>query len=258
MSGENASDSDSPEHALIEVSTLAVKIKARVSKPGYTAPQNSSELCRRFKTHLLTLAEMTTLIPVTVVVGAVNLVGGVCSAFTRPARQDFEHAAEQAEGKRREGTSELEITKQSGGSHTQLQEPDLENAIWSVRDLLNQLRQKGLHVETRKLSDGRIALMIVPHEELSATEQLLATKLIPRAAVEETLTEQSTLLDRSVSDLDLPLAGLGALHKAGVRTIRELISLSAKQLLEIDGFGETSLDAVRRELFSIGQMLDGD
>ncbi len=258
MSDQTQNQPTDPDSAPIEVSTLAVKVKGRTSHQSYAPPENTAELWGRLRKHVLTLAEMTVLVPVTVVVGAVNLVGGACSVFTRPPREDFEVEAEKVEGKRREESSKPQSNVVPDPSGPQEQTSEIEIALKSAQSLLDQFRERGLQVGFRKLPNGKVALIIVPPDEFNATEELLEHKSIPKLATQQSLDGDATSLDRSVAELDLTLQALGALHKLQISTVRQLVGLSAADLLEIDGFGELSLEAVRRELLTLGLHLDGD
>lgn len=66
---------------------------------------------------------------------------------------------------------------------------------------------------------------------------------------------QDAKLAMSVSDLRLSARTLSALEQANIRTVRDLVSKTEDQLLELRNFGETALAEVREKLATLGLRL---
>ena len=55
-------------------------------------------------------------------------------------------------------------------------------------------------------------------------------------------------LDRSIEDLGLSARTVNALTNNGIRTVRDLVTLSEQDLRELRGFGSKALDEVKDKL----------
>jgi DNA-directed RNA polymerase subunit alpha len=58
-----------------------------------------------------------------------------------------------------------------------------------------------------------------------------------------------------VSDLKLSLRANNCLHEEGIQTVRDLVSRSREELLEVRNFGETTLEEIEEKLTEIGLKL---
>jgi DNA-directed RNA polymerase subunit alpha len=86
----------------------------------------------------------------------------------------------------------------------------------------------------------------------------LGTRLAPpigdmdKATVDEGLESK---LNMSIHELDLSVRATNCLESANVNTVRDLVTMSDRQLLELRSFGKTSLDEVKRKLADLGLSL---
>jgi DNA-directed RNA polymerase subunit alpha len=104
---------------------------------------------------------------------------------------------------------------------------------------------------------------IQPDEALSQAAQLVQghMEIYSRlAAVEEMIElvetevepEEESILDASIDSLELSIRSMNCLKNANIRTLRDLVSRSEKQMVEIRNFGEKSLKEVREKLEALG------
>jgi len=100
---------------------------------------------------------------------------------------------------------------------------------------------------------------ITPDEALSQAAQLVQGHMdifMRLAEVEEIEVvqeekvepEQDSIFDASIEILDLGIRSMNCLKNANIRTIRDLVSRSEKEMTEIRNFGEKSLKEVREKL----------
>ena len=68
----------------------------------------------------------------------------------------------------------------------------------------------------------------------------------------ETTTEEESILEASIDSLELSIRSMNCLKNANIRTLRDLVSRSEKQMVEIRNFGEKSLKEVREKLEALG------
>jgi large subunit ribosomal protein L17 len=73
-----------------------------------------------------------------------------------------------------------------------------------------------------------------------------------KATVDEGLESK---LNMSIHELDLSVRATNCLESANVNTVRDLVQMSDRQLLELRSFGKTSLDEVKRKLADLGLSL---
>lgn len=102
-----------------------------------------------------------------------------------------------------------------------------------------------------------------PEEALSQAAQLVQGHLdiySKLSAVEEVEHEDETdegpeeesILEASIDSLELSIRSMNCLKNANIRTLRDLVSRSEKQMVEIRNFGEKSLKEVREKLEALG------
>ncbi len=65
-------------------------------------------------------------------------------------------------------------------------------------------------------------------------------------------------LNMSIHELDLSVRATNCLESAEVNTVRDLVVMNEKELLEVRSFGKTSLDEVKRKLVDLGLSLADD
>ena len=105
---------------------------------------------------------------------------------------------------------------------------------------------------------------IGPEEALSQAAQLVQghldiyTRLAdveeaepPPAAADEP-KEEDSILDASIETLELSIRSMNCLKNANIRTLRDLVSRSERDMVEIRNFGEKSLKEVRSKLEVLG------
>ena len=105
---------------------------------------------------------------------------------------------------------------------------------------------------------------IGPEEALSQAAQLVQghmdiyTSLAeveesPEAPVKEAEPEEEdSILDASIETLELSIRSMNCLKNANIRTLRDLVSRSEREMVEIRNFGEKSLKEVRSKLEVLG------
>jgi DNA-directed RNA polymerase subunit alpha len=104
---------------------------------------------------------------------------------------------------------------------------------------------------------------IQPEEALSQAAQLVQghMEIYSRLATVEEMVEpvedeaepeEESILDSSIDSLELSIRSMNCLKNANIRTLRDLVSRSEKQMVEIRNFGEKSLKEVREKLEALG------
>jgi len=104
---------------------------------------------------------------------------------------------------------------------------------------------------------------IRPEEAVSQAAQLVQGHLdiYSRLAVVEDVEtpaaadrqpREESILDTSIDSLELSIRSMNCLKNANIRTLRDLVSRSERQMVEIRNFGEKSLKEVREKLETLG------
>jgi DNA-directed RNA polymerase subunit alpha len=104
---------------------------------------------------------------------------------------------------------------------------------------------------------------IAPEEAVSQAAQLVqghldiysrlaAVEEVEAPAVAEERPREESILDTSIDSLELSIRSMNCLKNANIRTLRDLVSRSEKQMVEIRNFGEKSLKEVREKLEALG------
>jgi DNA-directed RNA polymerase subunit alpha len=105
---------------------------------------------------------------------------------------------------------------------------------------------------------------ITPEEALSQAAQLVQGHLdiytrladveeaVAPPAAEAEPAEEDSILDASIETLELSIRSMNCLKNANIRTLRDLVSRSEKDMVEIRNFGEKSLKEVRSKLEVLG------
>jgi DNA-directed RNA polymerase subunit alpha len=102
-----------------------------------------------------------------------------------------------------------------------------------------------------------------PEEALSQAAQLVqghldiysrlsAVEEVEQPAEDDERSEEESILDASIDSLELSIRSMNCLKNANIRTLRDLVSRSEKQMVEIRNFGEKSLKEVREKLEALG------
>jgi len=84
------------------------------------------------------------------------------------------------------------------------------------------------------------------YSRLSTVEEM---ESLPEAEAEP---EEESVLDASIDTLELSIRSMNCLKNANIRTLRNLVSRSEKDMVEIRNFGEKSLKEVRDKLEVLG------
>ena len=104
---------------------------------------------------------------------------------------------------------------------------------------------------------------ITPEDAVSHAARMIQGHLDIYAAVghveapaepeeEPETSEEESVLDRSIESLDLSIRSLNCLKNASIRTLRDLVTKSEKEMIEIRNFGDKSLKEVREKLEALG------
>lgn len=84
----------------------------------------------------------------------------------------------------------------------------------------------------------------------------------PEPEIDEAKILRNRYLSKPVADLELSVRAGNCLETANIKTIRELVVKSEKEMLEYKNFGRTSLNEIKDQLanmgLSLGMDLDGD
>jgi DNA-directed RNA polymerase subunit alpha len=84
------------------------------------------------------------------------------------------------------------------------------------------------------------------YSRLSTVEEM---ESLPEAEAEP---EEESVLDSSIDSLELSIRSMNCLKNANIRTLRDLVARSEKEMVEIRNFGEKSLKEVRDKLEVLG------
>jgi DNA-directed RNA polymerase subunit alpha len=104
---------------------------------------------------------------------------------------------------------------------------------------------------------------IRPEEAVSQAAQLVQGHLdiysrlasaedVETPAASERQPREESILDTSIDSLELSIRSMNCLKNANIRTLRDLVSRSERQMVEIRNFGEKSLKEVREKLETLG------
>jgi DNA-directed RNA polymerase subunit alpha len=173
---------------------------------------------------------------------------------------------------------ELRMTARvaAGRGYVQAEEnqtEDLDVSFIPVDSAHSPVRKANFRVEMARL--GRITNYerlvvevwtngtIEPREALSQAGQLVQghmdiySRLSQSGEIEqpqpaEPEKEQDSILDQSIDSLELSIRSMNCLKNANIRTLRDLVARSEKDMVEIRNFGEKSLKEVRDKLEVLG------
>ena len=154
------------------------------------------------------------------------------------------------------------------------QTEDLDVGFIPVDSAYSPVRKANFRVEMARLGRmtnyERLVLevwtngTITPEEALSQAAQLVQGHMdiyASLAEVEEPVLppeaetepeEEDSILDDSIETLELSIRSMNCLKNANIRTLRDLVSRSEKEMVEIRNFGEKSLKEVRSKLEVMG------
>jgi DNA-directed RNA polymerase subunit alpha len=154
------------------------------------------------------------------------------------------------------------------------QTEDLDVGFIPVDSAYSPVRKANFRVEMARLGRmtnyERLVLevwtngTITPEEALSQAAQLVQGHMdiyTSLAEVEEPVLppetedepeKEDSILDDSIETLELSIRSMNCLKNANIRTLRDLVSRSEKEMVEIRNFGEKSLKEVRSKLEVMG------
>ena len=153
------------------------------------------------------------------------------------------------------------------------QTEDLDTGFIPVDSAHSPVRKANFRVEMARLGRmtnyERVVIdvwtngTITPEEGLSQAAQLVRghmeiyTRLAaieePDLPVEaEAEPEEDSILDQTIETLELSIRSMNCLKNANIRTLRDLVRRSEKEMVDIRNFGEKSLKEVREKLEALG------
>jgi DNA-directed RNA polymerase subunit alpha len=98
---------------------------------------------------------------------------------------------------------------------------------------------------------SQAAQLIQGHLEIYTSLAEVEEAALPPAEAEEK-TEEDSILDASIDTLELSIRSMNCLKNANIRTLRDLVSRTEKEMVEIRNFGDKSLKEVRSKLEVLG------
>jgi len=175
-----------------------------------------------------------------------------------------------------DGALSMQVRVSPGRGYIQAEEnqtEDLDVGFIPVDSAHSPVRKANFRVEMARL--GRMTNYerlvievwtngtIAPEEAVSQAAQLVQGHLdiygrlatvedVEAPAVAEEKPREESILDTSIDSLDLSIRSMNCLKNANIRTLRDLVSRSEKQMVEIRNFGEKSLKEVREKLEALG------
>lgn len=75
--------------------------------------------------------------------------------------------------------------------------------------------------------------------------------------IEESIEKINEKMDMNVSDLDLSVRASNCLDMAKIKTVKDLVSLTEEEALELRNFGKTTLIEIKKKLSQIGELSFG-
>ena len=175
-----------------------------------------------------------------------------------------------------DGQLQMTVRVASGRGYIQAEENqtgDLDVGFIPVDSAHSPVRKANFRVEMARL--GRMTNYerlvievwtngtIRPEEAVSQAAQLVQGHLdiysrlasaedVETPAASERQPREESILDTSIDSLELSIRSMNCLKNANIRTLRDLVSRSERQMVEIRNFGEKSLKEVREKLETLG------
>jgi DNA-directed RNA polymerase subunit alpha len=87
---------------------------------------------------------------------------------------------------------------------------------------------------------------------LDIYSRLAVVENVETPAVADRQPREESILDTSIDSLELSIRSMNCLKNANIRTLRDLVSRSERQMVEIRNFGEKALKEVREKLETLG------
>ena len=98
---------------------------------------------------------------------------------------------------------------------------------------------------------SQAAQLVQGHMEIYTSLAEVEEAALPQVAEVEP-EEEDSILDASIETLELSIRSMNCLKNANIRTLRDLVGRSEKEMVEIRNFGEKSLKEVRSKLEVLG------
>jgi DNA-directed RNA polymerase subunit alpha len=98
---------------------------------------------------------------------------------------------------------------------------------------------------------SQAAQLVQGHMEIYTSLAEVEEPALPQVADAEP-EEEDSILDASIETLELSIRSMNCLKNANIRTLRDLVGRSEKEMVEIRNFGEKSLKEVRSKLEVLG------
>lgn len=175
-----------------------------------------------------------------------------------------------------DGQLQMTVRVASGRGYIQAEEnqtADLDVGFIPVDSAHSPVRKANFRVEMARL--GRMTNYerlvievwtngtIRPEEAVSQAAQLVQGHLdiysrlaamedVEAPAASDRPVREESILDTSIDSLELSIRSMNCLKNANIRTLRDLVSRSERQMVEIRNFGEKSLKEVREKLETLG------
>ncbi|GIX06200.1 MAG: DNA-directed RNA polymerase subunit alpha [Candidatus Poribacteria bacterium] len=151
--------------------------------------------------------------------------------------------------------------------------PDRPIGYIPVDAIFSPVRRANFHVEETRVGQktdyDRLILevwtdsSVTPKEALTQAAEILIQHLTLFTDFDETYVEEveeetpeqrrlRALLDKPVAELELRVRAANCMEAAGIRTVRDLVTRTEKEMLEIKNFGKKSLAEVKAVLEEMG------
>lgn len=96
------------------------------------------------------------------------------------------------------------------------------------------------------------------HSHLNIFTDFDETYVEPELEIDEAMILRNRYLSKPVADLELSVRAGNCLETANIKTIRELVVKTEKEMLEYKNFGKTSLNEIKDQLANMGLILGMD
>jgi DNA-directed RNA polymerase subunit alpha len=175
-----------------------------------------------------------------------------------------------------DGELQMEVKVSPGRGYTQAEEnqtEDLDVGFIPVDSAHSPVRKANYRVEMARLGRmtnfERLVIEVWTNGTIDADEavsqaaqlvqghldiysRLAAVEAVEEPVEAEAAPEEESILDANIDSLELSIRSMNCLKNANIRTLRDLVSRSEKQMVEIRNFGEKSLKEVREKLEALG------
>ena len=250
--GPAISEQEETEHGAIQADVYGIKRRFDPAQPE-PEPKTWIETGRRVNQQLMAIARGVPTLMAAALGGATQLIRGLCAIPGALANRisGAHQLADRQEAKRQ---SELEAG--------QLPTPSAQAAMDRIECILLEQQARGNAARVIESPGGKVAILIV-RPELEEQAQETALKALPAPQPDSRqdsaiLAELSSLLNKSITELNLSVRARKCMNRLGINTLGELVQRTADELLASKDFGPASLRQVREKLAQFGLTLKGD